>query len=82
MKKLYIAKDFNNDIIGVFLSDDPNYIHTFLMGKNDLAHSVECIDLNDPNILSQPLIILMTSYTKRGYDLKDSETYRFSKRGL
>lgn len=82
MKNIYIAKDFNNDIIGLFLSDNVDYIHTFLLGRGDLAHSIEMIDLNDPNIFSQPLITLITSYTKKGYDLKDSENYRFCKRGL
>ena len=76
-KKLFIPTDHNGNILGVFAS----YVDAFLLGRNEMAHAIEEIDIHDEFTYSLPLVTLITSYKKRGYDIKDSEEIRIMKRG-
>lgn len=81
MKKLYIPKDYQGRVLGVFLANNKDLVDAFQMGTGSIPHSIEEIDLTDPQLDMIPIVTLITSFEKRGYDLKDSETYVFVKRG-
>ena len=80
-KKLFIPTDYNGNILGVFAGFDKSYVDAFLLGRNEMAHAIEEIDIHDEFTYSLPLVTLITSYKKRGYDIKDSEEIRIMKRG-
>lgn len=81
MKKIYISKDYKGGIRGVFLSENKDLVNAFHLGSGDPIHEIEEIEIDNPMIVGTPLVTLISAYEKRGYDLKDSETYVFVKRG-
>ncbi len=81
-KKIFIPTDYNGNIMGVFAGFDKSYVDTFFMGKGETPHKIEEIDIHDEFTYSLPLVTLLTSTTKKGYDIKDSDVIRIMKRGM
>lgn len=83
MKKIYISTDYEGHVRGVFLAESRELVDVFHLGAGDPIHSIEEIDITDPELDKFPLVTLITSYEKNGYDLnnKAGEKYIFVKRG-
>jgi hypothetical protein len=81
MKKIYIPKDYDGRVLGLFLSDNIQLVEAFQMGAGITPYTIEEIDIESDLINQTPLVTLLTSYEKRGYNLKDSDSYIFIKRG-
>ncbi len=83
MKKIYISTDHEGHIRGVFLAENKELVNAFHLGAGDPIQAIEEIDINDPMLSMTPLVILVTSYEKRGYELntKAGTNYVFVKRG-
>ena len=81
MKKIYISKNYKGQVIGVFLSESKDLVNAYHLGAGDSPQEIEEIDLESDMIGMSPLFTLVTSFEKKGYELNDSDTYTFVKRG-
>jgi len=80
MKKLYIAKDYYDDIVGVVLGESKEFVDVFYQGRNEFPHSIEEIDIAKldeyPKVLT-----LITSEEVNVNDLDRFKKIRICKRG-
>ena len=81
-KHIFIPTDYNGNVLGVFFAFSREVVDAFLLGRNQSAHKMEIIDMYDDFTYNLPLVTLLTSNQQKGYNLKDSESYNFLKRGV
>ena len=80
--KIFIGKDYNNEITGIILSDEMVKAQIAFQAMQATVFNIEEIDLNDMPPSSTNTFFIMSSQEVPVHNLDRSKTIRRYKRGL
>jgi len=72
MKKIYIGLTHDSYITGVLLADNMDLATAFFIGKEEMPHKIEELDLNDKFFDTLPLFSIIRSYKIETWKLRDN----------
>lgn len=77
-RKLYIAKDHDNETIGIVIAEDEKIAHAFFVGRGQMPHSVGVIDPTDERLGLMGLVILFKTREMSWSDVREVADRRFT----
>jgi hypothetical protein len=72
MKKIYIAKDYNNNTVGIVLADDPKIANAYFVGRGQIPHAMNELDLHDERLGVLGLCVLFRTREVKRHEMRMS----------
>lgn len=69
-KKLFVAKDHDNQTIGIILADDEKVANAYFVGRGQIPHAMNTLDLNDGRLGVLGLCVIFRTREVKRHEMR------------